>query len=86
MHGSNFHLVVQSLDNFSFTCNMLDVVLFTLLRTAMVIGAAVGVLWNPLDGRERVEGLKKLALFVSCLNGYYVCIKLLLYSESNPDK
>ena len=86
MHGKNFNLILQSLENFQFDACMVDVLIFSLLRTSLVIGAMIGVLKNPVNGRQRCCNVKKLAFFISCMNGYYVCIKLLLYSESYPNK
>lgn len=71
-----------SLRERDFGSTSFDILLFSILRTGGLLGAVIGLLKNSSQGPERVKASLYVILSVatSCL--IYLCIKLLVHSES----
>ncbi|XP_061673635.1 ATP-binding cassette sub-family B member 9 isoform X3 [Syngnathoides biaculeatus] len=81
IHGSQFHIFVEDGLNFSILQSTLDVWGTVLLRSSLLLGASIGVLWNREDGPNRVARLTTIVLLVCQTIITYTLAKLLMLSE-----
>lgn len=84
IHGSQFSLVREELLNFSALSSLLDLWGTVLLRSALLLGACIGVSRNRDEGPRRVEKATTAVVLTAMSINTYAVAKLLLLSELRP--
>uniref|UniRef100_H2YGY9 Uncharacterized protein n=1 Tax=Ciona savignyi TaxID=51511 RepID=H2YGY9_CIOSA len=80
-HGNQWNLLWTDGQGYNFSTSFVDFWIFPVVRTSLAIGAAFGILRNPIQGPANCKKYEWLITFVSAVNLYYACIKLLVYSH-----
>lgn len=83
-HGLDFSYFRSDTLDFSMTRSSLDVWAATLLRTTLLLGASLGVLWNRQDGPPRMARLFTPVTLLCMVLVSYSLAKLLLRAEEGP--
>lgn len=81
IHGSKFHMFADEMARFDILCSSLDLWGTVLVRFALLLGASIGVLWNRVDGPQRVSKLSTLTTLLCLVVMTYALTKLLIFSE-----
>lgn len=84
LHGSQFSIFREDVVNFNILESLLDLWACALLRSALLLGAYFGVLWNREDGPGRVDRATTVVVFLSMSLSIYAVAKLLLLTELGP--
>ena len=80
-HGNQWIIFVTSISDFSFPTSFVDLWFLACIRSGIMLGGIIGILKNPIDGPTRCQNcIWPLGVF-ACVNGYYACIKLLVFSD-----
>ncbi|XP_057688792.1 ATP-binding cassette sub-family B member 9 [Corythoichthys intestinalis] len=82
--GTHLNIFVEESLNFSILKSTLDIWGTVLIRASLLLGASIGVLWNPEDGPPRVAKLTTFVLLVCQTIITYTLAKLLMLSELEP--
>ncbi|KAM6965345.1 ABC-type oligopeptide transporter ABCB9 [Aplochiton taeniatus] len=80
-HGSGIATFTEDVQDFDILHSVLDLWGTVLVRTALLLGASIGVLWNREDGPRRVASLATLLLLICLSIVTYALVKLLILSE-----
>lgn len=81
IRGVHTERFVQDLNNFDVYRSVVDLWAASLVRSSLLMGAAIGVSKNTTEGPKRVKDLETFTIVMCLLTGMYSVIKLLLYSE-----
>lgn len=81
IRGNEWSLFRKPFVKETFSTNFMDICFFTYLRASIIIGASIGTLINKKDGPQRLQKCSSLSKIIAGANGYYCCIKLLLFAE-----
>ncbi|MGH0168552.1 UNVERIFIED_CONTAM: hypothetical protein FKN15_054383 [Acipenser sinensis] len=81
IRGVHTERFVQDLNNFDVYRSVVDLWAASLVRSSLLMGAAIGVSRNTTEGPKRVKDLETFTIVMCLLTGMYSVIKLLLYSE-----
>ncbi|XP_041079715.1 ATP-binding cassette sub-family B member 9 isoform X2 [Polyodon spathula] len=81
LRGAHIERFVQDLNFFDVYRSVVDLWAVSLVRSSLLMGAAVGVSKNTTEGPKRVKDLETFAIVVCLLIGMYSVVKLLLYTE-----
>lgn len=81
IHGSDFSIIKKDLLNFNILWSLLDLWGTVLLRSAILLGACIGVLWNREDGPRRVNKVTAAVVLVCLIIITFTLAKLLLLTE-----
>lgn len=84
IHGSHFSIIKEELLNFNILWSLLDLWGAALLRSALLLGACVGVSWNREEGPRRVDSVTSAVVFMCLIILTYTLAKLLLLTELGP--
>lgn len=80
-HGSRIATFTEDAQDFNIMHSVLDLWGTVLIRTALLFGASIGVLWNREDGPRRVSSLATLLLLICLTIVTYALTKLLILAE-----
>lgn len=83
-HGSHLSLFRKDALNFDILQSVLDLWGTVLLRASLLLGAAIGVSWNRVDGPPRVAKITTLILLICMIIITYTLTKLLMLTELGP--
>lgn len=83
-HGSHLSAVREDVENFSVLCSVGDLWAAALLRSALLLGACIGVWWNREDGPRRVAKATAAVALLCLLVLSYAVAKLLMLTELRP--
>lgn len=83
-HGSHFSIIKEDMLNFNMLRSLLDLWGTVLLRSALLLGACIGVLWNREDGPRRVNKVFAAVVLVCLMIITFTIAKLLLLTEVGP--
>lgn len=81
IRGVHIERFVQDLNFFDVYRSVVDLWAASLVRSSLLMGAAIGVSKNTTEGPKRVKDLETFTIVMCLLTGMYSVIKLLLYSE-----
>ncbi|KAK1156403.1 ATP-binding cassette sub-family B member 9 [Acipenser oxyrinchus oxyrinchus] len=81
IRGAHIERFVQDLNFFDVYRSVVDLWAASLVRSSLLMGAAIGVSKNTTEGPKRVKDLETFTIVMCLLTGMYSVIKLLLYSE-----
>ncbi|CAN9512873.1 unnamed protein product [Ophioblennius macclurei] len=84
VHGSRWSTFREDALNFSVLRSQLDLWGAVLLRACLLLGASVGVTWNPQDGPPRVSACTTPMLLLCMVQVTYALAKMLMLSELDP--
>ena len=71
--------------SFKFGFSTFDLVLFGVLRFAILIGALIGLLYNHQYGVYRLNKYRKFTVYYGCIQAIYIVMKVLIYMEDNSN-
>ncbi|XP_029367538.1 ABC-type oligopeptide transporter ABCB9 [Echeneis naucrates] len=80
-HGSDLVIFRKEILDFNILHSALDLWGTVLLRSCLLLGASVGVLYNKKDGPQRVSMLSTFILFICLIVITYALAKLLMLTE-----
>uniref|UniRef100_H2XQ32 ABC transmembrane type-1 domain-containing protein n=1 Tax=Ciona intestinalis TaxID=7719 RepID=H2XQ32_CIOIN len=80
-HGNNWNLLLKSAQHYSFASSFVDFWIFPVIKTSFIIGASIGILKNPEHGPKNCKKTEWLVVTVACVNLYFACIKMLVFSH-----
>lgn len=83
-HGLDFSTFKRDVLNFAIMQSAVDMWGLMLLRASFLLGASIGVLWNRVDGPQRVAKLATPVLLICMIIISYALAKLLIVSEAGP--
>lgn len=75
--------VFISVNGYAFS--LLDIWILGPIRSLLIFGSLLGVMYNPADGTERVKLLNRIVTLTSVLMWSYPQIKMLIYTENAVD-
>ncbi|KAK6476482.1 ATP-binding cassette sub-family B member 9 [Huso huso] len=81
IRGVHIERFVQDLNFFDVYRSVVDLWAASLVRSSLLMGAAIGVSKNTTEGPKRVKDLETFTIVMCLLTGMYSVMKLLLYSE-----
>ncbi|MGH0152698.1 UNVERIFIED_CONTAM: hypothetical protein FKN15_023796 [Acipenser sinensis] len=81
IRGVHTERFVQDLNFFDVYRSVVDLWAASLVRSSLLMGAAIGVSKNTTEGPKRVKDLETFTIVMCLLTGMYSVMKLLLYSE-----
>ncbi|XP_058850472.1 ABC-type oligopeptide transporter ABCB9-like [Acipenser ruthenus] len=81
IRGVHIERFVQDLSFFDVYRSVVDLWATSLVRSSLLMGAAIGVSKNTTEGPKRVKDLETFTIVMCLLTGMYSVMKLLLYSE-----
>ncbi|KAM4617028.1 ABC-type oligopeptide transporter ABCB9 [Polymixia lowei] len=81
IHGSQFTIFIEDVQNFNILLSVLDLWGTVLLRAFLLLGASIGVAWNKDSGPQRVSELSTLILLICLSIITYALAKLLMLTE-----
>lgn len=81
IHGSQFSIIKEDMLNFNILCSLLDLWGTVLLRSVLLLGACIGVLWNREDGPRRINKVTAAIVLVCLIICTFTLAKLLLLTE-----
>nr|CAB3219624.1 ATP-binding cassette sub-family B member 9-like [Phallusia mammillata] len=81
VNGDKWELFPLSIVDYSFPTSFIDIWLWTILRNCIITGCVIGVVKNSDDGPRRLKQVSRFPYFIACMNGFYSCVKLLVFSE-----
>ncbi|KAK1160166.1 ATP-binding cassette sub-family B member 9 [Acipenser oxyrinchus oxyrinchus] len=81
IRGAHIERFVQDLNFLDVYRSVVDLWAASLVRSSLLMGAAIGVSKNTTEGPKRVKDLETFTIVMCQLTGMYSVIKLLLYSE-----
>ncbi|KAL0979181.1 hypothetical protein UPYG_G00181820 [Umbra pygmaea] len=81
LHGSQLAIFTDDLQDFDILHSVLDLWGTVLVRSCLLLGASVGILWNRVEGPERVSALGTVILLIGLTISTYALAKLLMLSE-----
>lgn len=84
IHGSQLSIIKEDVLNFNILWSLLDLWGIVLLRSALLLGACIGVSWNREDGPRRVNKATTAVVLVCLIIITFTLAKLLLLTERGP--
>lgn len=80
-HGPHIEIFSEDARDFDILSSTLDLWGTVLVRTCLLVGASIGVMWNREDGPRRVSYLTTLTLLICLTILTYALAKLLMLTE-----
>lgn len=68
-----------------YACSLLDIWILGAIRSVLIIGSLLGVVYNPVDGTDRLKLLSRVIKLAAVLMWSYTQIKMLIYIENTVD-
>lgn len=84
IHGSHISIIAEEALNFNILWSLLDLWATVLLRSALLLGACIGVWWNRAAGPRRVEKATSAVVLMCLIMVTFAVAKLLLLTEARP--
>lgn len=84
IHGSQLSIIKEELLDFNIQWSLLDLWGTALLRSALLLGACIGVSWNREEGPRRVDKVTPAVVLMCAMVVTYALAKLLLLTELRP--
>lgn len=84
VHGGHPSIIAEDVRNFNVLWSLLDLWALVLLRSALLLGAAIGVWWNRGAGPRRAEKATAAVVLLALVMLTFAVAKLLLLTEARP--
>jgi len=73
----------QPVPSYDFTTSTIEFLFFAIVRSAVLLGAIIGRLWNKTDSVQRLQYTWPASLIAAVLMMMFTVVKMLAYTELN---
>ncbi|XP_057314184.1 ABC-type oligopeptide transporter ABCB9-like [Hydractinia symbiolongicarpus] len=85
LHHPNSQTTNKRISSYTFGTSLFDLVILSLIRFCVLIGASIGVVWNNAIATQRIQRSSKLMLYFGCSITIYGILKILYCTSDNKD-